>query len=243
MSVTKPNFLLALPFLLGLGLTAACSGGDKDPVVSITDATPPTPDSSTVVYDAAPCAGSVCDGLCVDTSTDSLNCGGCGEACDSAGQICSGTLPCACPADFLPAQIGGSGFDQFIAQGPVIVAIAPIVGATLDVGAVVFDLTLEIGVEYDLAEGIGTLSAPAAAAGNNVDINTFSAHTPYGATQGTIVFDSICAEGVSGTMTNVVFSEVAAVTDPTIVEGGCSTSSKAISFNIGSCPKAGPGGN
>ncbi len=237
MRLSTPSSLLALPFLLGLGLTPACSGDDNAPTVTFTDAAPPIPDASTVVPDAAPCLGTVCDGVCTDTSTDSLNCGGCGETCDSPGQICTGSTPCACPADFVPSQIGGSGFDQIFAQGPVIVALAPIVGATLDVGAVVFDLTLETGVEYDLAEAIGTLSAPAAAAGNDVDINTFSAHTPYGATSGTIVFDTICAEGVSGTMTNVVFSEVAAVTDPTLVKGGCSMMSETISFNIGSCPQ------
>lgn len=225
---------LVLPFLLGLGLSAAC-GGDNEPAITFTDATPPVPDAAS--YDATPCNGTVCDDVCVDTSSDSYNCGGCGLACDSAGQICSGQTPCACPSDFLPASIGGTGFDRFFAQGQFTAAIAPIIGGTFNVGAVVFDLTLETGVEYDLAEGIATLSAPAAAAGHDVDINTFSAHTPYGATSGTIVFDTICAEGVSGTMTDVVFSEVSAVTDLTVVEGGCTTSVKVINFDIGSCPQ------
>ena len=44
----------------------------------------------------AACSGTVCSNSCVDTSTSSANCGGCGTAC-GASQICSGGA-CKCPA-------------------------------------------------------------------------------------------------------------------------------------------------
>ena len=226
----------ALPILLGLAL-AACRGGSGDsPIVSLTDATPPVPDASNIVYDAAPCSGTVCDGICVDTASDPLNCGGCGETCASPGQICAGSTPCECPADFVPAQVGGGGFDQIQAQGEILIAFAAGFATTLDVTAVIYDLTLELDVAYDLADGIGSLSAPAAAAGYDVDIDTFTAHTAYGATAGSIVFDSICADGASGTMTDVTFSEVVGVTNPTPVVDGCSMTYESLRFNIGTCP-------
>jgi len=218
---------------------AACSGGGSSkPDVTFTDASPPVPDASIQLPpDAAVCTTTTCDGACVDTATDPLNCGGCGMACASPGQICSGALPCECPADFVPASIGGGGFDQIQAQAGAIIALAPSIGATLDVTAVVYDLTLEVGTVYDLATGLGTLTPPAVAAGYDVDINSFTAHTAYGATAGTITFDTICDVGASGTMANVVFSEVLGVTDPTAVEGGCSMSYDSLAFAIGdACP-------
>lgn len=225
----------------------ACSGGDGDgPVVTFTDAAPTLADASNIVYDAAPCTGEVCDGVCVDTTSDSLNCGGCGLACASPGQICSGSLPCECPPNFVPAQIGGGGFDQVQPQGGVFIAIAAGFATTLDITAVVYDLTLELGTEYNLADALGSFTPPAAAAGYDVDINGFTAKTAYAASAGTIVFDNICEGGASGTMTNVTFSEVEGVMNPTPVEGGCTMMYESLSFNIGTCPElmvdAGPGG-
>lgn len=41
------------------------------------------------------CSGTICDGACVDTTTDPANCGVCGKVC-SGGQTCS-NKQCACP--------------------------------------------------------------------------------------------------------------------------------------------------
>ena len=242
-SLVSPLSLLAIWALaLSLGGALAACAGDEKPTVTLSDAA--APDATNAIPDAAVCTQTTCGDLCVDTATDPLNCGGCGMACASAGQICSGSLPCECPADFVASQIGGGGFDQIQPQGDFIVGIAPNIGLTLDVAAVVWDLSMELGTEYNLADAVGALAPPAVAAGYDVDINTFMAHTAYAATEGIIIFDNVCDAGASGTMSNVVFSEVLGVTDPTPVEGGCSMSYESLTFNIGSCPitsDAGPG--
>ncbi len=225
-----------LIFCMCFAAALSCSGGDKDPVVTFSDAGPA---DASAPPDAAPCALTDCDGLCVDTSSDPLNCGGCGMACQSAGQICSGSVPCECPAAFLPANLGGP-IDQVQMQGSLYVAASPLIGGTIDVAAVIYDLTLETGVVYDFADSVAGLSPPALAAGYDVNVNNFTAHTAYGAFEGTIVFDTICETGVSGTITAPVFSEVLGVTNPTPVVDGCTMSYETLGFDIGSCPEIPP---
>lgn len=217
--------------------SSGCSetGNSSDDIVLFFDSGVP---DSTPQPDAEPCTDTVCDGLCVDITTNSLNCGGCGLACDSAGQLCSGALPCSCPEPFVSAQIGGQ-FDQVNPQGGVIIALSPQIGSPVNVFAVVYDMTLETGVEYNLADAQTTQAPPAVAAGYDVDLTSFTAHTPYGAMAGTIVFDSLCEGGASGTITDVEFAEVLGVTNPVPVADGCTMSYESLSFNIGSCP-AGP---
>ena len=121
-----------------------------------------------------------------------------------------------------------------------VIAIAAGFATTLDVTVVIYDLTLDLDTEYDLADGLGTLSAPAAAAGYDVNVNDFTAHTSYAATAGTITFSNVCEGGASGSMSNVTFSEVVGVTNPTPIIGGCSMTYELLNFNIGTCPD--PGG-
>jgi len=90
-----------------LVFVAACGGvlaqDDAGPIGDGTivpppnkDAGPPYKDSSVVdvftpdviAIDATPCTETICKGVCVDTSSDPNNCGGCGNACDSG--TCSG---------------------------------------------------------------------------------------------------------------------------------------------------------
>ena len=76
--------VLAISFALGI---AACG------------------DSSAITPDAQPCAGMVCNGQCVDPTTDFENCGACGNAC-TAGTLCSaGSCVVGCPSgeDACPA--------------------------------------------------------------------------------------------------------------------------------------------
>lgn len=216
--------------LLALSLFAAtsCSGGDDDPIVIVeVDATPA---DASIPVDAAPfvCQMTECGDLCVDTATDPLHCGGCDMACASPGQICTGSTPCECPANFVPAELTGS----VMAQGSSLVGLSFIIGNTFDVGAVAYDLNVAIGVEHAL----GGLNFPAVLAGYDVDTGTFSAHTAYAATSGTITFDNLCAEGASGSIVAPVFEEVEGITNPTPVQGGCSMSYKALTFDFGTCP-------
>jgi hypothetical protein len=60
--------------------------------------------------------------------------------------------------------------------------------------------------------------------------------TSYIATQGTVTFTSACADGIAGTLTDVVLSEVD-IGSGTVIEGGCTqTLAASLTFNFGSCP-------
>jgi hypothetical protein len=218
-----------------MSATFACGGGnDKDNVTPtfIDSGMPDAPSKP----DAMPCNGTVCDELCVDTTSDPFNCGGCGMTCASPGQVCNGSLPCECPPDFVPASVGG-GFDQIQEQMGVKLALSPVLGPPFNLVVVAYDLDLETGVDYNLADGPANLEPPGVAAGYDVNIANQTAKTPYGAFQGTIRFDSICADGVSGTITDVVFNEVEGVFNPVPVADGCSMSFDSITFAIGAnCP-------
>lgn len=220
----------ALLLALSLFVATSCSDDDDGPMVMVeVDATPV---DAAIPIDSAPfvCQMTECGTSCVDTATDPLHCGGCDMACGSPGQICSGTLPCECPADFLPPDLTGS----VMAQGPALIGLSLIVGNTFDVGAVAYDLNVAIGVEHQLE--LNGLNFPTVLAGSDVDINSFTAHTAYAATSGTITFDNLCAEGASGTILAPVFEEVAGIMNPTPVVGGCSMSYKSLTFNFGECP-------
>jgi len=149
-------------------------------------------------------------------------------ACDSPGQICSGALPCACPADFVPSELTGG----IMAQGEVLIGLTFLPDATFNVAAVVYDLDVAIGVEHQL----GGLTFPAVIAGYDTDLVNLTAHTPYAGTSGSIIFDTLCADGASGTIPSIGFQEVAGLMNPTPVPGGCSMNYTNLSFNFGSCP-------
>jgi hypothetical protein len=227
--------------LLSLSITAAAClgacGDDGGPNITLSDSGPAdsgTPDA-TPPPDAFVCTLTECGSACVDTTTDSLHCGGCDLACDSPGQICSGSLPCACPESFVPTSIGGVG-DQVFAQAGALVAIAPLGFSPLNAAIVVYDLTLLVDTDYDLAVQLAAVAPPSIAIGYDVDISSYTAKTAYAATEGILRFDRICDGGASGTVTNVVFEEIEGIMNLVPVEGGCSESHEALSFDIGTCP-------
>ena len=98
-----------LASLVFVSLAAGCAVAETVPDVRRSDATSPdrgitpTPDAMTPMDSGVPpmpdamtgptCDGgqTVCSGRCVDTSSDGLNCGACGNAC-SAGQVCNGGM-------------------------------------------------------------------------------------------------------------------------------------------------------
>lgn len=209
----------------------------------------PGVDASVVIADSAPpdatvlqCASNEteCSGVCVNTNSSSLHCGGCDQACQSPGQICGGALPCSCPADFIPA-VPAPIFEQVNAQAdPLLLGIGAYSDGVLNVLIVGYELaTTDVGVDIDLA----TTQPPYVAVGYDVDVAAFTAQTNYLATEGTLNLTAACAMGVQGTVTNAVFSEVAAQLDPTPIPNGCTIAVPSITFSIGEdCPPrdAGP---
>jgi hypothetical protein len=88
-----------------------------------------------------------------------------------------------------------------------------------------------------------TPTVPNVAAAYDVDIASMNAHAAYIASQGTIRFTSACAEGASGTLTDVVLVEATVdLTSPIpsggVVPGGCTiTVPSPTTFSFGAaCP-------
>jgi len=88
-STMSKRIFLSLALLASLGLVAC---GD--------DGTPPVTDSGTddsAMGDGGtdcPTGQTECDGTCVDTDSDGMNCGACGTVC-GAGEVCDGAGTCA----------------------------------------------------------------------------------------------------------------------------------------------------
>lgn len=218
---------LACLSLLVLSLAACTSDGASatDAAVTFVDSAPPD----------APlpaCSMTQCGAECVDTATSSNHCGGCGLACDSPGQICTGSLPCACPEPFVPATVdpafGDQVTDQFV-EG-VNVAIGPILGDKISMFMVGYDALTPIGEDIALTSALGV---PLVGAGYDIDIQAMTAKTGYQAIAGTLHLDSACSTGAFGTATDVTFAEVTLALPPTVVDGGCQFTVPAIAFSIG----------
>ena len=227
-----------------ISLCAAC-GGDDDVAGAPADAgeTADAAPADASSPDAAVCTMTMCGDQCVDTATDPAHCGGCDMACESPGQICSGALPCTCPPAWIPADLTqpvGSEIDTELFPG-LLVGIAPLFDEDL-INAVLVGYVEETPVDTDI--DLSEIQAPAPpliAAAYDVDAESSDVHTPYLATSGTVVFTELCAQGVRGTLTDAVFVEVAGVTDPTPVEGGCQIEVPSLAFDLGAaCDGSGP---
>jgi hypothetical protein len=210
-----------------LALAAIACGGDDaadDDGVVIVDSGPP--DAFVPV-----CEETTCGDECVDTSSDSANCGGCGMACDSPGQICSGALPCACPEAFVPAEIDADApFGQMrVVQDTTIGFGGFFAGDRIDALVVAFDGETPIGMDFALTAAIQT---PGVIAAYDVDVQAGTAHTAYAVDSGTLNLSAACAEGVAGVLTDVTLVEIDATTG-VVVDGGCSFMVPTIDFAIG----------
>jgi hypothetical protein len=240
--------LHAFAWFACLSLATACGGDDDDdggagsPADSGGSGGDASPRDAAAEADASVCTLTMCGDECVDTATDSAHCGGCDMACDSPGQICAGALPCACPPDWVPADLTrtpGSEVTTDLFPG-LLVGVAPVFDGDL-VSAVLVAFVEDTPVDTDI--DLASVAAPAppfVAAARDVDVETSAVHTPYLATAGTLHFTELCAQGARGTVTDAVFVEVGGVTDPTPVDGGCQEAVASIEFAIGQPCGAGP---
>jgi hypothetical protein len=123
------------------------------------------------------------------------------------------------------------------AQSGALIGVTPIAFGPINIAVLVWDNTLDVDVSYDFADSIANTTPPTIAAGYDVDFAGMTAASSYAATSGTVVFDTLCDGGASGTISNVVFTAVNGTFDLTPVEGGCSMSYDTLTFDIGSCPQ------
>jgi hypothetical protein len=235
--VQRLSLVLIRAALAALVAVSIGCGGDDDDGGSTADSGPTAdsapPDSSTP--DAQVCALTMCGDECVDTETDSAHCGGCDMACASPGQICSGALPCTCPPAFIPAELNPPALDEVNSRlfPGLLVGVGPIIeGSLISAMLIAFVEATPIDTDIDLAETTAP-TPPFIAAAYDVDINTMDVHSPFLATSGIVNFTEVCAEGLRGTLTDALFVEVAGVTDPTPIEGGCEIPVKSVTFDIG----------
>lgn len=222
-----------LAALLASAALAGC-GGDKTatpdaPVVKIVDA------AIDAAPDAPACPKDSCEGTCVDLATDPMHCGSCTNACQSGG-VCGGTPPaCSCPAAFLQPTHAGSANDIFqnaTANLRVGIGFEPDAGGLNGLIIGWNPAMTMTGQAYNLAGAVlGT--PPLVAAGYHFDMATFQPKAAFYATAGTLTFTSICASGVSGTLTDAQFSAVAGLMNPTVDPAGCGFSMASLTFSLG----------
>jgi hypothetical protein len=189
--------------------------------------------------DAAACSAprTMCDTLCVDTSVDPRHCGGCGVTC-SPIQACEGT-GCECPGLTVPNPL------SFFIETMDTQMYAPLV---LGIGAFTEPNTgalhaLVIGfdpqdVVLDTPIALTAGSTPFVGVGYDVNVATGATRGTLRSTAGTLSLAQACAEGVQGTMADVVVAEVDATTEPpTVLGNGCSFALPGLTFQLGSnCP-------
>ncbi len=211
---------------LALGATTSACGDDGESVAFFDAGSP----DATPEPDAEVCNLTMCGAECVNTSNDPRHCGGCNMACDSPGQICSGALPCACPPQFVPASLSGS--IQSI-MGVTVGAYIDFAGPNLatigyDPAATTLDTPIAL---------TGAATLPNVGAGYQINVSTFIPHTAYLASSGTIEFDTACAAGITGTLSDVVLTEVDTATGA-LLPGGCTlTLEETVPFSFGgACP-------
>jgi hypothetical protein len=208
-------------------ILAACG---NDPGVTIDAAVIPI--DAPLPIDAPACAApkKMCGADCIAIASDELNCGDCGVEC-KGGEACNSSA-CACPGSFVPAMVGGGGFDQFQALGPATLAIAPDFTSGVNVIVVGYSGTQALNTNIDLSTiPLGT--PPLVAAGYGVDLQTQNVDASYLATAGTLRFTKRCATEAQGTVTNVTFSGITGgFTNPTVDPAGCTFTVPAIAFHI-----------
>jgi cation diffusion facilitator CzcD-associated flavoprotein CzcO len=185
--------------------------------------------------DSPSCATEMCGGECVDTSSDTKNCGACGHVCSPAASC--NARACACPTSFMPGTPSFSGgiVRTNVAQFPGLVTgvgLIPVADRSQAM-LVAFDpKTIPLGTDIDLA----TAKPGMVRVGFGLDVVALtSVRGGYAATHGTLHLTSACEEGVSGTLSNVQTEEVDLFADFAPIAGGCSLSIPSVKFSLGNC--------
>jgi hypothetical protein len=239
------RLICALPFVIAIG----CGGDDDDNAgdddgITLVDAAPPDGTPPPPPPDANSCVGNpnpdICAGNCVDFDTDEANCGGCNEPCNG-GEYC-GTGTCACPGSIVPAaptftQTGMQSFQGIDIGGG---SYADPTDETIVDGLLVTKSAA--GTQTAMAYPLSTsfLAPPTIAAVYNGNLAAQDYDSVFLATEGTVTFDVICAEGYSGHADNVTFQGATGelpffTPDP----NGCTFTVERIDFAIGTpadCP-------
>lgn len=221
-------------FLVCATLTTllAC-GGDDDGGVTVIDAALPIDAPVDAPIDAFVCnpPNTTCSGQCVDTTSNPDFCGDCNTACRGS-QTCE-TSACECVAITIPAS-PQLFMSMLITDVPgLTIGAGGLLGNSID--ALLVGLATAGTVEdmpYELT-GNSVGSPPFVGYGYDLDTSTFEPAAAYYATSGTLTFTKICITnnavvGFSATVTNAVFQEVSGgLTNPTIVENGCTIGTSA----------------
>ncbi|HET6613147.1 MAG TPA: hypothetical protein VFG83_14210 [Kofleriaceae bacterium] len=248
--MTSRLFLLAVCASLGAGV-AGC-GDDSNPVVDA-----PSAIDSAVAADSAPadappaidagCDDTVCEMACVDTTSDDLNCGGCGMACETPARQCAESA-CACPDAFIP-DIVVPIFETVQTLDEATntkLALAVISGpAGLNGFTVVYNpATTDTDVAIPLT---GPDSFPAVGAAFNISTADQTFEASYVATSGQVTLTEVCDTGISGVVDfvapdeTVLFEELD-FANAVLIENGCTFEIATASFSIGSCEPPPDGG-
>jgi hypothetical protein len=243
--IMKSSSLLLIVALSAMGACGNSKSATVDAKIIVVDAKP---------IDAAPdafsCAAPTtdCSGMCVDTVTDSANCGACGTVC-SGGRSCT-TSACTCPASFAPATVTAGTNDQHLAQAGTDVSVTLFSdGANIDLALFGYKLTGTDATVLNRAYTLtGTMlgTAPFVALGYKFDLNAFlgtrmiKVAGAFYATAGTLTYTKACVQGAAGTLTNATFSGIKSLTPPLELDpNGCSFTVASMPFTTGKpdlCP-------
>lgn len=228
MNTTPALTILAASFVL-----VACGGGGDDTAAvdaAAIDATEIDAPIDARQIDAPPACNApsmVCDGDCIDVTTNEQFCGDCDTSC-TGGTVCTSSS-CAC------ADITVSTNPSFVFEN---VSDSNVPGATVGIGAyfastidalVIGRVTADTQINTPHTLSGGTVGTPPFAAfGYDIDPSSMTASAAYYATAGTLTFTKICLTtaggqmaGFSGTLSGAVLEAVDSLQNPVLVPGGC----------------------
>ena len=230
----RPALLAGIAISCAFALAACGGGGDSDVDANTSPDASHQPDAPVVSCQPP---NMMCGTECIDTSSDPMNCNGCGNACQTGASCVSSS--CMCPPNFLPSPLP-EGIQEMV-RGDILpgayVAIDAFIVSEIDLAVVAFAQTgTRLNFNYVLsADNLGT--PPFFAAGYNIDTMTMMPQAAFYATAGTLRFTSRCDVGVSGILRNATFQAVTDLMNPTIDPNGCSFDAAEVRFSIGDpCP-------